>query len=75
MELGDVDVAGEWETREGFRKWNLTDEEAISRVEREWKALGRNPGLWEICWLRNTDRGNVRGEELFKQEDQSWRMG
>jgi hypothetical protein len=67
MELGDVDVAGKWENKEGFRKWNLPIQEGLNRVEREWKSLGRNPKLWEICWLRNTDKGNEVGEQLFEQ--------
>ena len=67
MELGDVDVAGEWESKEGFRKWDLPIQEGLNRVEREWNALGRNPTLWEICWLRNTALGSALGEELLKQ--------
>jgi hypothetical protein len=71
MELGDVDVAGEWESKEGFRKWNLATQEGLGRVEREWNALGRNPNLWEVCWLRNTEKGNQFGERLFKERDAS----
>lgn len=67
MELGDVDVAGEWASKEGFRKWDLPIQEALNRVAAKWTALGRNPNLWEICWLRNTDKGNELGEKLFKQ--------
>jgi hypothetical protein len=67
MELGDVDVAGEWESKEGFRKWDLPIQESVNRVEREWNALGRNPTLWEVCWLQITDKGRERGEQLLKQ--------
>ena len=62
MEIGDVT-----ESDRGFRKWGLSKEEAMQRVEREWKALGRNPNLGEICWLCNTEKGNERGERLLRQ--------
>lgn len=66
MELGDVDVAGEWDTSEGFRKWNLSKEESLNRLARDWDALGRNPSLWELCWLRITPKGDAIGRELLK---------
>jgi len=64
MEIGDL-------PKEGRRLslWPMTPQECIERVEREWKALGRNPTLWEICWLQNTDKGHTLGEELFKRRD------
>ena len=67
MELGDVDVAGERERKDAFRKWDLPIQEGLNRVEHEWNALGRNPTLWEICWLQITDKGRDLGEQLFKQ--------
>ena len=67
MELGDVDVWGARESNWGFRKWDLPLEEGLERVEREWKALRKNPGLWQICWLRNTERGKEIGERLLKE--------
>lgn len=59
MELGDL------ESGEGFRKWDLSIEEGLSRVERDWTALGRNPTLWEVCWLNNTERGEEIGERVL----------
>ena len=60
MEVGELGKGG-------FQKWDMPMEDCLSRVEREWNALGRNPILGEICWLQNTDKGRERGEQLFKQ--------
>jgi len=62
MEIGDLPQNGQ-----RLELWPMTPQECLDRVEREWDALGRNPNLWEICWLQNTDKGKTMGEELFKQ--------
>lgn len=67
MELGDVDI--ECATSEAFRPWTLPATDAVARVEDAWKSLGRNPGLWELCWLRNTSAGDARGEALLQQRE------
>ena len=64
MEVGDLPEQGR-----RLNLWPMTPQECLNRVEREWKALGRNPTLWEICWLQNTDKGNALGESLFKARD------
>ena len=64
MEIGDLPDEGR-----RLKLWPMTPQECLDRVEREWKALGRNPSISEICWLQNTDKGNALGEELFKQRD------
>lgn len=58
MKIGDV-------TRDGFREWNVPVSEAVSRVEREWAALGRSPNLGEIFWLENTEKGDQRAQQLL----------
>jgi hypothetical protein len=55
MVAGDV-------TDNGFKKWNMTSTEALDRITREWKALGRSPHLGEICWLSNTSKGDGRAQ-------------
>jgi len=60
MEVGDL-------SNDGFHKWDLPIEACLSRVQREWNALGRNPSLGEICWLQITDKGRELGEQLLKQ--------
>lgn len=57
MEVGDV-------TAQGFHAWDLSADDALERIEREWKALGRNPNLGEICWLSNTEEGDKRARRL-----------
>jgi hypothetical protein len=42
----------------GFKKWGFSMEESLQKVERDWKELGNNPGLGQICWLCNTEEGN-----------------
>jgi hypothetical protein len=64
----DPDFTGE---RIGFHKWNLANEDSLNRMKREWLALGRNPDMWDICWLRNTPAGNAIGEELLKQREKN----
>lgn len=58
MEAGDV-------TGHGFHAWNLSADDAIERIEREWAALGRFPTLGEICWLSNTAEGDTRARRLI----------
>jgi hypothetical protein len=57
MEAGDV-------TESGFRPWTVPVAAAVSRIQREWTALGRNPDLGDICWLANTKAGDVLGRQL-----------
>ncbi len=51
MKAGDV---GEF----GFVAWPEMVPAALARIEREWRALGREPSLGDICWLANTPSGN-----------------
>jgi hypothetical protein len=62
MTAGDV-------SDEGFREWGIGPEESMSRIEHEWRALGRLPSLDEVCWLSNTERGDsVAREGVFSLE-------
>lgn len=62
MQLGDV-------TDDGFFEWDLTPEEAIERVEREWRALRRPPDLGDVCWLANTSVGDVRVQAAIEPRE------
>lgn len=53
----------------GFRKWELSSEESLERVEKEWTALGKNPGLGQICWLSNTVKGNEVAIKLLEERN------
>ena len=57
--VGDV-------TAEGFRPWNLSMDEALKRIEHEWTSLGRWPQIGEICWLSNTEKGDMRANDIRK---------
>ncbi len=58
VEIGDV-------TETGFRPWNLPVEEAMMRVERDWRMLQRSPSLGDVCWLQNTPEGDSRAKLLL----------
>lgn len=34
-----------------FVSWNLPPDQALSRIEKEWSALGREPNIGEVAWL------------------------
>jgi hypothetical protein len=34
-----------------FVSWGLSPEQAVSRIEREWRALGREPNIGEVAWF------------------------
>lgn len=66
MELGDIgDLDPRIEAGQ-FQRWSMSDRDSIARVETEWRALRRNPGLWEIGWLQLTPHGRAIAETLLK---------
>ncbi len=34
-----------------FSPWNVTPDEALTRIEQEWSALGRCPDIGEVAWF------------------------
>ena len=34
-----------------FEAWSLSPEQALSQLEREWSALGREPDIGEVAWF------------------------
>jgi hypothetical protein len=34
-----------------FSPWNVSADEAVARIDREWAALGREPNLGDIVWF------------------------
>jgi hypothetical protein len=34
-----------------FVPWNLPPDQAVSRIDREWSALGRDPNIGEVAWF------------------------
>lgn len=64
VQVGDVD----WE-RGVFEPWPLSAAECVSRIEREWSALGSVPSLSEICWLSATREGHAAADGLVAGGD------
>jgi hypothetical protein len=50
----------------GFVPWNEQGEAAVARIDREWRALGRDPNIPDICWFENTPRGDQVARELLQ---------
>jgi hypothetical protein len=38
-----------------FVSWGLSPDQAVSRIEQEWSALGREPDIGEVAWFTRTD--------------------
>ena len=38
-----------------FVSWGLPPDQAVSRIEREWSALGREPDIGEVAWFTSAD--------------------
>jgi hypothetical protein len=60
MQVGDV-------TDGGFFEWDVSPDDALERVIREWRGLGRSPELGEVCWLANTPAGDLRAQIAAQQ--------
>jgi hypothetical protein len=59
VEVGDVSDGG-------FFEWDATPEEAILRIQREWRALRREPQPGDVCWVANTTLGDQRAREIME---------
>jgi hypothetical protein len=57
FEAGDVGTT--------FVAWNLTAQEAAERIDREWVALDRRPGLGEIGWLSSSASADEIVEQIL----------
>lgn len=53
IEAGDID----WDAG-AFVSWGLEPSAALARIESEWSALGKEPGLSEIAWFALTEHGS-----------------
>jgi len=64
--VGDLDTSSSPLT---IRPWRGDSNAIVDRINREWRALGRDPGLAEICWLRLTIDGRKLGEKLSSDDE------
>lgn len=60
IEVGDMDATG-------FVAWDVTIDEAVARIEREWVSLDRDPAPGDICWLSNTTAGDRRARKALRR--------
>lgn len=58
--------AGQLTEEGGFDPWPLAPAEALRRIDAEWRQLDGDPNIWEICWFRNTERGDRIAEQSGK---------
>src|SRR5437773_990161 len=40
-----------------FVPWNLPRDQALSRIEKEWSALGRDPNIGDVAWFTSAESG------------------
>lgn len=60
-------VIGDVTTQSGFVQWpQATTSLQLDKVRLRWDALGRPPILGDVCWLKLTDAGHHRANELFE---------
>jgi hypothetical protein len=38
-----------------FVPWDLPPDQAVSRIEQEWSALGREPNIGDLAWFTSAD--------------------
>jgi hypothetical protein len=38
-----------------FVPWGLPPDQAVRRIEKEWSALGREPGIGEVAWFTSAE--------------------
>lgn len=63
FEGGHVE-AGELASNGGFSAWKRQGQDAVERIDREWRRLGHDPNISDICWLNNTALGDAVARRL-----------
>jgi hypothetical protein len=58
VEVGDVREPA------GFMPWGVPPADAVARIRSEWRALGRDLEMGDICWLSNTALGDERAAQI-----------
>ena len=50
-------VAGNFNTQidEDFHEWQMSIEDTITIIAREWQTLGRDPNIGDIVWFTSKD--------------------
>ena len=42
----------------GFLAWTCTPRESLARIDKEWRELGQDPNIGQVCWFSNTASGD-----------------
>ena len=48
-----------------FEEWQLSPDEIVRRIEKEWDSLGREPNIGDIVWFTTTKAGDVKAQEFL----------
>src|SRR5947208_14160520 len=51
LERGRIQVGHPAPNGRDFVAWDLPPEQAMTRIEHEWSALGREPTIGEVAWF------------------------
>jgi hypothetical protein len=51
------------------RSWDLSSEDALARIEKEWRELRRAPKTGDIMWLELTDAGRAAALRAETEEE------
>ena len=70
LEDGLVEV-GMVTREDGFVPWEISLEEAMDRIEAEWRTKPKGPDLGEVCWLSLTEKGRARAETVWAHRQKS----
>lgn len=47
----------------GFVSWHLPPDQALSRIDKAWSALGREPNIGEVAWFTSESANPIRPRE------------
>src|SRR5258706_3895123 len=42
-----------------FLSWGSDAATTLARIDAEWRALGKDPNMPDICWFSNTEKGDL----------------
>lgn len=51
----------------GFSSWGMDAESTLDRILSEWSRLKSDPTIGDVCWFRNTGKGNALAKAVHRQ--------
>ncbi len=55
---------GTFNSKSQFEIWQMSNTEIISRIEKEWNQLNREPNIGDIAWFISTKKGELESKSL-----------